>query len=130
MSDLKARLAGYVCDVQFVNHMDDGTTIIGVTADFTYADGSTDALNNPNLSVKYNESTDLYSANKCVKKSSVAVATKRPDGTIEVKEGRDPDEPAGKCRIRSVWVIAPAPSIDEAKLHTGGPLPIDLMRRD
>ena len=60
MSDLKQRLtASQVCDVQFINHMQDGTAIIGVLADFTYDDNSTSGAENSSLYLRYNESTHL-----------------------------------------------------------------------
>ena len=101
-------LSGFVCQVDFWNHLTDGSFVKGIVAKFTYADGTNSTSNNPNVYIRLNESESLYSQDKCVKMVEIWMAVRRPSGVDEVLSGKSAPIPADKCKAHTGWGAEPA----------------------
>jgi hypothetical protein len=112
--------AGYTCQVDFTNDMNDGSYISGIVAMFTYVDNTQSTSNNPNVNIQYGGVQSLYSNDKCVTRIGIDMALRRPDGTVQILPGDSGPVPADKCFIHEGWTAAPATQIsmeEGKKLH-------------
>lgn len=98
----------HVCQVDFYNHLDDGSVVVGVLANFRYQDGTTSQSNDPGANLGYNGATSLYSEDKCVKSISAMLSVRRPSNELNVLQGSEPPAPANKCYVRSAFGAEPA----------------------
>src|SRR5690348_14618225 len=125
--DAKRFATALVCDVQFRNDMGDGTVITGIIADFVYEDNST-SVSNANVHLTYGQTADLYSNDKCVKRISVGISATRPNGDLESSNGADPQAPAGKCWVHTIWILQPTRAVSPDEVKAGKPIKLELVR--
>lgn len=109
--------AGYTCQIDFTNDMNDGSYISGILATFAYEDNSQSTSNNPNVNIQYGGTQSLYSNDKCVERITIAMALRRPDGSVQVLPGDSGPAPTDKCYTHTGWTAAPARmiSLEEGK---------------
>lgn len=98
----------YVCQVDFYNHLEDGSIVAAVVANFKYSDGTTSQSSDQVANLGYNGATSLFSENKCVHGISALLTVRRPSDQIDNLQGSEPPAPANQCYTRSGFGAEPA----------------------
>jgi hypothetical protein len=120
----------HVCAVDFWNHMNDGTVVTGVRADFLYSDNSQSSSSNPNANIGYSGAVTVYSDNKCVKRVDVIMMARRPSGAEEAHGGHGDPAPQGRCKIHSGFGLEPEKMVAEGETRATRDRPVIVLQID